>query len=85
MTTITDGINCREAMQQLYDYLDGELSAEKMQVIRQHIETCKPCYAHAEFERDLLLVIAAGWKDVSASQQLRERIRARLEEAGFSK
>ena len=85
MTPSTAGIDCRAAMQQLYDYLDGELSQEKMQLIRSHIEQCKPCYAHTAFERDLLAVIAEGWRDVAASADLRERIRRGLAEAGFTR
>ena len=71
-------IDCREAMRQLYDYLDGELSEERMQLIRQHLHICAPCYAHAEFEQDLLAVLATGWQNVAASSQLRARIKESL-------
>ncbi len=70
-------------MMQLYDFLDGELSAERMGLIREHIEQCRPCYAHAQFERDILDIIGGGWKDVAASANLRDRIRTGLREAGF--
>lgn len=84
MTSRSEAIDCREAMQQLYDFLDGELSEESIQRIRHHIEKCRPCYAHTEFERDLLAVVAEGWRDVSASEQLRARIRRSLTEVGFA-
>jgi anti-sigma factor (TIGR02949 family) len=71
-------IDCREAMRQLYDFLDGELSDERMQLIRHHLQNCAPCYAHAEFEQDLLAVLAAGWQNVAASSQLRTRIKESL-------
>ena len=71
-------IDCREAMRQLYDYLDGELSEERMQVIRQHLQSCAPCFAHATFEQDLLAVLASGWQSVAASSQLRARIKESL-------
>jgi anti-sigma factor (TIGR02949 family) len=77
-------IDCRAAMLQLYDFLDGELSAETMTLIREHLDYCKPCYDHAQFERDILAIIAGGWKDMSASQQLRARIQEGLRNAGFS-
>jgi mycothiol system anti-sigma-R factor len=78
-------IDCRAAMMQLNDFLDGELSAERMKLIREHLDDCRPCYTHAQFERDLLSIIAGGWKDVNASQALRQRIQASLRDAGFNK
>ena len=78
-------IDCRSAMMQLYDYLDGELSPERMALIRAHLDECRPCYAHAQVERDLLAIIAGGWKDVAASQALRQRIADNLRQAGFSR
>ena len=72
-------------MMQLYDYLDAELSPERMALIRTHLEECRPCYAHAQFERDLLAIIAGGWKDVAASHALRQRIRDNLRDAGFGR
>ncbi|MEX2284679.1 MAG: zf-HC2 domain-containing protein [Gemmatimonadota bacterium] len=78
MTTPTQSIDCRSAMLQLYDYLDGELSEEKMQLIRQHLESCAPCFKHASFEQDLLAVLAAGWHSVAASSELRARIKDSL-------
>ena len=78
-------LDCRSAMMQLYDYLDGELSPERMALIRTHLDDCRPCYAHAQFERDVLAIIAGGWKDVAASKSLRERIQANLRNAGFTR
>jgi mycothiol system anti-sigma-R factor len=78
-------IDCRSAMMQLYDYLDAELSPERMALIRAHLEECRPCYAHAQFERDLLTIISGGWEGVAASQALRQRIRDNLRDAGFGR
>ena len=83
MTTEKHALDCRAAMLQLYDFLDGELSEERIKQIREHLAQCGPCYAHASFEKDLLAVIANGWKDIAASAPLRERIRAGLKQAGF--
>jgi anti-sigma factor (TIGR02949 family) len=78
MMNPTESIDCRSAMLQLYDYLDGELSEETMQVIRQHLQSCAPCFKHASFEQDLLAVLAAGWQNVAASSELRARIKESL-------
>jgi anti-sigma factor (TIGR02949 family) len=78
MTPDTQTIDCRAAMRQLYDYLDGELNEQTAQLVRDHVERCKPCYAHVVFERELLAVIADGWRNVAASASLKERIKAQL-------
>jgi mycothiol system anti-sigma-R factor len=37
-------IGCQETLQRLYEYLDGELTAETTAEIRRHIERCQECY-----------------------------------------
>jgi mycothiol system anti-sigma-R factor len=76
-------LDCRSAMMQLYDYLDGELTPERMALIRTHLDDCGPCFAHAQFERDLLAIISGGWKDVGASQALLRKIQDDLRGEGF--
>ncbi len=36
-------MNCREFVEVLMAYLDGELSAEQVAAFRQHIDACPPC------------------------------------------
>ena len=36
--------NCREALERVYEYLDGELSAADAATIKAHFERCKTCY-----------------------------------------
>ncbi len=81
MANPTQPIDCRAAMRQLYDYLDAELSEESMLMIREHLQSCAPCFAHATFEQDLLAVLASGWQNVTASAELRARIKAHLQAA----
>lgn len=45
---------CRKARRKVYAYLEGELSPEEEQTIRQHIEICKYCYQSFQFERHFL-------------------------------
>ena len=50
-------IDCSTALQELWDYLDGELNVERMQAIRGHLTRCGHCLDHAEF----------AWRLVSGS------------------
>ena len=52
-----------EAVHELYHYLDGELTEERREVIRVHLDWCGPCGGAAEFEAELRKVIANRCKD----------------------
>jgi mycothiol system anti-sigma-R factor len=72
-------VDCGQAVHQLYDYLDGELTEERRVEIAHHLDLCRPCAGAAEFEAELRVVIASGCKDrVPAS--LVERVARALEE-----
>jgi anti-sigma factor (TIGR02949 family) len=77
-------LDCRAAMRQLYDFLDGELSEGSRHDVRAHLEDCRECFAHASFERDLLDLIAHGWQDLKAPGSLIQRIRSQLKDQGFA-
>ena len=56
-------VNCEEAVHELYIFLDGELTEERREVIRIHLDYCGPCGGAAEFEAELRRVIANRCKD----------------------
>ena len=57
------GLDCDDAVHQLYDYLDGELTEERRQQISVHLDRCGPCAGAAHFEAELRRVIASRCKD----------------------
>ncbi|HEX5436172.1 MAG TPA: zf-HC2 domain-containing protein [Gemmatimonadaceae bacterium] len=75
-------IDCEEAMRQLWDYLDDELTEQKMAAIREHLAVCQQCYPQFDFERAFLGAIASARCNQRASGALRMRIRAMLREVG---
>lgn len=77
--------DCAAAMRQLFDYLDGELTEERMCLVRSHLEICARCYPQYDFQRAFLEAIAATKQHCCAPGALRARILAGLREAGFSK
>jgi anti-sigma factor (TIGR02949 family) len=58
-----DGVDCDEAVHQLYHYLDGELTDERRQVIALHLDACRSCGDAAGFEAELRSVIANRCRD----------------------
>jgi mycothiol system anti-sigma-R factor len=68
--------NCFEAVEQLYFYLDGELTYERRVVIAQHLADCPPCGDAFDFESELRIVIAQKCRE-----RVPEGLRARVYEA----
>ena len=81
---MTEHVDCQGALRQLWDYLDGELTDERMRAVRAHLEKCKGCYPHLEFEKSFLDAVASTKNRACASQMLKERVLAALKAEGFA-
>ncbi|MDP2480187.1 MAG: zf-HC2 domain-containing protein [Candidatus Palauibacterales bacterium] len=53
-------IGCREVLESLYDYLDGELGPARELRVARHLEACAACGARVRFERSFLQAIRRG-------------------------
>ena len=51
-------LDCREAVEELYHYLDGELTVDVRERIAVHLDDCSPCFSAFEFHSELKLVIS---------------------------
>jgi mycothiol system anti-sigma-R factor len=71
---------CQEALQELYTFLDGELTVEKREHIRVHLDDCNPCLGAYDFEAELRMVISAKCKE-PVPESLKDKILRALEEA----
>lgn len=76
-------LNCRDAMAVLWDYLDGELSTEREAAVRSHLEVCRPCLGHHEFERAFLDAVATARTSDPAPPALRQRVTDALRSQGL--
>ena len=45
-------MNCREAVEHLYEYLDKELTPAVEREVRDHLEDCHPCLEQFDFEEE---------------------------------
>jgi len=75
----TDGVDCDEAVQQLYHYLDGELTEERRARISEHLDLCRPCTGAAQFEVELRVVIASRCRD-HVPESLIQRVAEAIDE-----
>ncbi|MBC8338164.1 MAG: zf-HC2 domain-containing protein [Alphaproteobacteria bacterium] len=77
--TEAEEIDCIEAINGLYQYLDGEMDdAETKQRFEHHLAHCKTCYTRTEMEK-LLTQRARDAGNKKASQALRERLQRVLD------
>lgn len=70
-------MNCDEAAERIYYYLDGELTVWKREAITRHLDDCPPCARGYGFEVELREVIASKCCE-EAPYSLRVRIALEL-------
>jgi mycothiol system anti-sigma-R factor len=78
MGTGESDVNCKETVERLYHYLDGELTDERRREIKRHLDDCPPCLDAFDFEAELRQVVADRCRD-RVPDALRDRIRLALE------
>jgi anti-sigma factor (TIGR02949 family) len=74
------GVDCAQALTNLNDYLKRELTPELMAEVRRHLEQCRPCFQHAQFEERFLKMLETRARKESCPAKLRARILALLRE-----
>ena len=71
-------IDCEEALDRLYEYLDGELTAVRSEEVRRHLERCGPCLKLSRFESAYVRFLEARARARRAPDHLRRQILERL-------
>jgi len=73
-------MNCREALQHLYEYLDHELSDDVAKKIKNHLSTCEHCFETFEFEQHLQEMVSSKGKLEVHSDELKVKVMDRIRE-----
>ena len=66
-------MTCAEAVQQLWDYLDGSLPEEGRAAIDGHLSFCRRCCGEVEFAEEL-----RGFLSQHAAEEVPSDVRQRL-------
>ncbi|MBI4503176.1 MAG: mycothiol system anti-sigma-R factor [Gemmatimonadetes bacterium] len=74
MTAEPRRLECTEVVENLYGYLDEELTAEVKAAVRAHISQCPDCFDHCQFERAFLRFLEARSRAQNAPPELKKRI-----------
>ena len=72
--------DCGEVLAEVFLYLDGEMTSERRDIIRDHLDECSPCLRKFGIEREVRALVARCCGNDVAPAPLRERVRKRLRE-----
>ena len=76
-----DRFTCEQVFQRLDDFLDRELSAEEMRLVREHLDLCEACAMEHRFERRVLDDVKEKLRRISMPQGLVARVHAAIARA----
>lgn len=73
-----DRFTCEEVFARLDDYLDRELTAEEMRMVKEHLATCAACASEHRFESGVLDGVREKLRRLSVPSDLMAKISARI-------
>lgn len=79
-----DDLNCTRAMQQLWDFLDQELTDQQMAAVRQHLDSCSACFPHKAWAERFLEALHSLKDERLMPPELKARVMEKLRAAGFT-
>lgn len=69
---------CEDALHQLYEFLDGELTEARRAAVQKHLDDCQPCAEPYDFEAELRQVIRRKCQE-QVPESLMNKVREALE------
>ncbi|SDQ07846.1 mycothiol system anti-sigma-R factor [Quadrisphaera sp. DSM 44207] len=72
--------DCREVLDRVYEYVDGELGPHDLDLIRVHLAECAPCLRQYDLEALVKQLVRRSCQEDRAPEALRLRIVARISE-----
>lgn len=67
-------MTCEEAVKKLYDYIDKELDQGVIRQIDKHLEICRMCCDHFEFEKRMKSLVQESCFQNRAPNYLKSKI-----------
>lgn len=77
-------VDCRSAMQQLWDFVDGELTPERLAAVERHLTICSHCHPHAEFAERFLAAVHETRQAGGCPEATRRKVMEQLRAAGLA-
>ena len=73
-----DRYTCEQVFQRINDYLDRELSAEEMALVRAHLDTCTVCASEYAFEGTVLTELKAKLRRIDLPPAVLDKVQHAL-------
>ncbi|SDX96900.1 mycothiol system anti-sigma-R factor [Micromonospora pattaloongensis] len=70
--------DCRDVLAEVYLYLDLECAEGRREVIKHHLEECRPCFQEYGIEQEVKALVARCCGGERAPEELRERLRVKI-------
>jgi mycothiol system anti-sigma-R factor len=67
-------ISCGEALEKVYEYLDGELDGATNRDVQHHFSVCKRCYPHLQLEERFLDLLHESKEEVTMPAHLKDQV-----------
>ena len=71
-------MDCFEAANRLFEFLDEELEEFCCEELREHLSICSDCRCHFEFEKSMMCFISQSEVKTKAPKRLKNKIRKRI-------
>ena len=71
-------IRCEDALERLWEFLDGELESQDEGEIQRHLEVCSRCYPRYDFQRAYFELMRRVRDRDSVPRRLRRRLFERI-------
>lgn len=71
--------DCRQVLERLYLYIDGEIAGEDCVSLEAHLKCCPPCMDHVDFEKNLKEVVRRKCSEGAAPPELANKLKAQIQ------
>lgn len=69
-----DMITCHEALERIYEYMDGELEGVTAEQVEAHFRVCARCFPHLKLERTFRARVQEAMTRPGIPSDLRSRV-----------
>ncbi|HVL88684.1 MAG TPA: mycothiol system anti-sigma-R factor [Actinomycetota bacterium] len=71
--------DCRQVLERLYLYIDGEIAGGDCASIEAHLKACPPCMQHVDFEKNLKEVVRRKCTEGAAPPELAAKLKLQIQ------
>ena len=73
-----EGVDCRDVLESVYIYLDGEADDDRAHLVRSHLDDCVACLRAYGLEREVKLLVARCCGSDRAPEELRAKVLTKI-------